>query len=120
MILRFCYTRKPPAVPVVLKSFSYAQFRRSGKPPLCKGRWAKSLILLGGVVRIVTIPQSPQCGDSCLRAARSAALTVHRTVIHYRRLRFAYPLHKGAFGAYLTASAVVGHHTQEKENSMSL
>jgi len=30
----------------------------------------------------------------CLRAARSAALTVHRTVIHYRRLRYAYPLHK--------------------------
>ena len=28
---------------------------------------------------------------SCvLRNARSAALTVHRTVIHYRRLRFAY------------------------------
>ena len=33
------------------------QPRRSGKPPLCKGRWAKSLILLGGIVRIVTIPQ---------------------------------------------------------------
>lgn len=31
----------------------------SGKPPLCKGRWAKSLILLGGVVLIVTIHQSP-------------------------------------------------------------
>ena len=29
--------------------------------------------------------------DSCaLRSTRSAALTVHRTVIHYRRLRFAY------------------------------
>jgi len=26
-----------------------------------------------------------------LRSPRSAALTVHRTVIHYRRLRFAYP-----------------------------
>ena len=29
-------------------------------------------------------------GDSSLRRARSAALTVHRTVIHSRRLRFAY------------------------------
>ena len=37
-------------------------------------------------------------GDSSLRRARSAALTAHRAVIHYRRLRFAYPLHRGAFG----------------------
>ena len=30
-------------------------------------------------------------GDSCaLRSTRSAALTAHRAVIHYRRLRFAY------------------------------
>ena len=30
------------------------------KPPLCKGRWAKSPILLGGVVMflLLTIPQS--------------------------------------------------------------
>ena len=35
---------------------------------------------------------------SCLRATRSAALTVHRTVIHYRRLRFAYPQNEGAEG----------------------
>ena len=42
------------------------------------------------------LPQSPPCGsDSRLRAARSAALTVHRTVIHYRQLRFAYPLQSG-------------------------
>ena len=34
-------------------------------------------------------------GDSSLRRARSAALTVHRTVIHYRRLRFAYPWQGG-------------------------
>ena len=47
----------------------------------------------------MTIPQSPQCGDSCLRAARSAALTVHRTVIHYRRLRFAYPPRGRLWGA---------------------
>ena len=34
----------------------------------------------------------PVCfAASSLRRARSAALTVHRTVIHYRRLRFAYP-----------------------------
>ena len=54
----FIGIRIPPAVPVVPKSFSFAQSRRSGKPPLCKGRWAKSLILLGGVVLVVTIPQS--------------------------------------------------------------
>ena len=30
---------------------------------------------------------------------RSAALAVHRTAIHYRRLRFAYPLGKGGMGA---------------------
>ena len=54
----FVVQRKPPAMPVVPKSFRYAKSRRSGKPPLCKGRWAKSLILLGGVVLIVTIPQS--------------------------------------------------------------
>ena len=53
-------------MPVVPKSFGYVQFRHRVKPPLCKGRWAKSLILLGGVVLIVTIPQSPQYGDSPL------------------------------------------------------
>ena len=37
--------------------------------------------------------------DSSLRRARSAALICHRHIIHYRRLRFAYPLHKGAFEA---------------------
>ena len=37
-----------------------------------------------------------------LRASRSVALTVHRTVIHYRRLRFAYPLGKGGFGERIT------------------
>ena len=31
-----------------------------------------------------------------LRATRSAAQTVHRTVIHYRRLRFTYPLTREA------------------------
>ena len=36
-------------------------------------------------------PQSAFSADSSLRQARSTALTVHRTVIHYRRLRFAYP-----------------------------
>ena len=36
-ILFFCI-RKPPARLGVPKSFSYAQSRRSGKPPLCKGR----------------------------------------------------------------------------------
>ena len=50
----------------------------------------------GGSMKRGQLPQSPLCsGDSRLRAARSAALTVHRTVIHYRRLRFAYPLQSG-------------------------
>jgi len=30
------------------------------------------------------------------------------------------PLHKGALGVCITASAVVGHYTQANENSMSL
>ena len=38
--------------------------------------------------------------DRRLWATRSAALTAHRAVIHYRRLRFAYPLGtRGALGA---------------------
>ncbi len=38
------------------------------------------------------ISQKSEIFDSCaLRSARSAALTAHRAVIHYRRLRFAYP-----------------------------
>ena len=32
------------------KSFRYAQSRRSGKPPLCKGRWAGES-LPGGIVQ---------------------------------------------------------------------
>jgi len=51
---------------VVPKSFRYAQSRRSGKPPLCKGRWQKSLIFDGGIDLIEAIPQSPLCGDSPL------------------------------------------------------
>ena len=81
---------------VVPKRFSYAQFRRSDKPPLCKGRWAKSLILLGGVVLVVTIPQF-----FCFAKIQP-------------------PLHKGALGACTTAFAVVEQNTQVKENSMSL
>ena len=34
--------------------------------------------------------EEPVCA-SRLRVTRSAALTAHRAVIHYRRLRFAYP-----------------------------
>ena len=68
-------------------------FRRSGKPPLCKGRWAKSLILLGGVVRIVTIPQSPHCGDWGIVRYRNITIPPSRlTPCHL-------PLHKGGFGA---------------------
>ena len=46
---------------------------------------------------------SASFADKSLRRFRSAALTVHRTVIHYRRHRFANPLHKGAL-ASATAS----------------
>ena len=35
--------------------------------------------------------QKSKISDSPLRRARSAALTAHWAVIHYRRLRFAYP-----------------------------
>ena len=47
------------------------------------------------------LPNSPSHGfrrASRLRAARSAALTAHRAVIHSRRLRFAYPLESGGRG----------------------
>ena len=50
----------------IQKACRYAQSRRSDKPPLCKGRWQKSLIFDGGIDLIVTIPQSPQSGDSPL------------------------------------------------------
>ena len=75
---------------MVPKSFCYAQSRRSGKPPLCKGRWQKSLIFDGGIDLIVTIPQSACSADSPL----------------YTR---------GPFGAHLTTSVVVGHYTQAKK-----
>ena len=71
-------------------------FLNAPEPPLCKGRWAAER-RLGGVVTCRENNPSVSFADSSLRRARSAALTVHRTVIHYRRLRFAYPLHKGAF-----------------------
>ena len=48
------------------------------------------------LIRGLFISLSVSFADSSLRRARSAALAVHRTAIHYRRLRFAYPLHKGA------------------------
>ncbi len=44
-----------------------------------------------GDSRIARYTLSVAYGDSSLRRARSAALTAHRAVIHYRRLRFAYP-----------------------------
>ena len=33
---------------------------------------------------------SVSCADNCQRVIRSVVLTVHRTVIHSRRLRFVY------------------------------
>ena len=73
--------RTPPARLGVPKSFSYAQSRRSGKPPLCMAQATFSChfvaihlegrcpvrTLGGGVVLVVTIPQSPLCGDSPLK-----------------------------------------------------
>ena len=56
---------------------------------------------------------SVSCADKSLRRFRSAALTVHRTVIHYRRHRFANPLHKGALGcgrSLLRCVHCVGRH----------
>ena len=48
-------------LPVVPKSVRYAQSRRSGKPPLCKGR-CPVRTLGGGAVLIVTILQSACSG----------------------------------------------------------
>ena len=45
------------------KSFRFASPAAAESLPLCVRGGAKSLILLGGVVLIVSIPQSPQCGD---------------------------------------------------------
>ena len=42
------------------------------KPPLCKGRWAKSLILLGGVVN-----PSVSFADSSLYTREPWALLLH-------------------------------------------
>ena len=49
---------------------------------------------------------------SCLRATRSAALTVHRTVIHDRRLRVAYPQPEGAEGGFAAGSNELLHKLQ--------
>jgi len=50
---------------VVPKSFSFAQSRRSGSLPCVRGG-VTALSRDGGVVLVVTIPQSPLCGDSPL------------------------------------------------------
>ena len=116
----FYCIRIPPAVPVVLKSFSYAQSRRSGLPPSDEG---------GGFAvgedggretrRENSLPQSQLA--LCQRSAERpvAALAVHRTAIPYRDCA-SLSLVRGGLGAYLTASAVVGQDAQAKENSMSL
>ena len=62
----FIDLRKPPAGLVVSKSFRYAQSHRRVKPPLCKGR-CPVRTLGGGVVLIVTIPQSACSADSSLK-----------------------------------------------------
>ena len=70
--------------------------RRSRKASLVQ----REVPLKGAEGLLPNIVQSPSQKSkifaSRLRAARSAALTAHRAVIHSRRLRFAYPLHKGA------------------------
>ena len=73
--------------PVGIRSLAPRVYEGGGP----KGRGEKNSIL----------PNSPSHGfrrASRLRAARSAALTAHRAVIHFRRLRFAYPLKSGGRG----------------------
>ena len=49
---------KGPGFSYVLVNYCfYALARERPKPPLCKGRWSKSMILTGGVVK-PAIPQS--------------------------------------------------------------
>ena len=56
--IRVCYN------PVRQTEF-IQQLRTASKPPLCKGRWAKSLILLGGVVNpSVSSPDKGSLGRS--------------------------------------------------------
>ena len=64
------------------------------KPPLCKGRWQKSSIFAGGVLRQVSIPQSAPLPTACGRSGRGSDSPPDCHSLP--RLRFAYPLHKGA------------------------
>ena len=76
-----------------------------GKRSVCRGRQDASLLCqakrLPGTangekeLRNILSPSHGYRRDSHLRVARSAALTAHRAVIHYRRLRFAYPRQRG-------------------------
>ena len=82
-------------MPVVPKSFSYTQSRRSGKPPSDEG---------GGTAQTVTE------GENQVEKKLSPSQPVRLTA----------PSSEGAVGAFATAFAVVGQNTQAKDNSMSL
>ena len=77
-------------------NYFYVTVLRRPKPPLCKGRWA-AVRLLGGVdfVGRRTIPQSASLTIACGQSGRGSDSP--QGCHSLPRLRFAYPLHKGAF-----------------------
>ena len=102
----------PPTKPPLSEIHITSPLRRAIKPPLsgellnlplqgrCRRRRRRGYrrvfhLRKNSIITFPTMPPSVSSADNRLRAIRSAALTVHRTVIHYRRLRFAYP-YRGA------------------------
>ena len=71
--------------------FAFFKLAPHPLPPL-EGRWPEGPEGWEKVCKyIILLHPSVGKADNRLRAIRSAALTAHRAVIHYRRLRFAYP-----------------------------
>ena len=80
------------------------------KPPLCKGRCQKSLIFDGGIVKMLrykSIPQLVLAGCQSPAGDPVAALTVHRTVIHYRDCASLTLYTREPFCAYPPTTAVI-------------
>ena len=84
------------AVPVVPKSFRYAQSHRSGKPPSDEG------------------------GGFAVRRSRRERNRMGNTLSPSHTIRMTAPSSEGALRVCLTASAVVEQNTQAKENPTSL
>ena len=68
------------------------RFCTAPEPPLCKGRWQKSLIFVGGIVTV----------ESCFfRHTTGKFVTFYCTIPQSRLAPCQLPLHKGAFAAFL-------------------